>query len=72
MPKSVQVELMVFTSRQCPFCKSMDTDRPYKRPARIALLSILIPRLRRHFCRSCGRHFWILLRRIDGDRAEGR
>lgn len=46
---------------RCPFCRSHDTDFPYFRPDRIGLLSVLIPRLRRRFCRNCGRHFFAVI-----------
>lgn len=49
--------------RACPFCRSGDTDRPYRRSEQIFLLSMLLPFLRRRYCRSCARHFWVIRRR---------
>ncbi len=47
----------------CPFCHSPDTDAPYDRPTRIAVLSRLFPRLRRWHCRACARTFPVILPR---------
>jgi hypothetical protein len=41
---------------RCYFCSSTDTMAPFRRSARIFLLSALLP-LRWRYCRRCARHF---------------
>jgi len=44
----------------CYHCDSADTMPPFARPARVFLLSRIVPVLRRRYCRSCTRHFLTL------------
>lgn len=46
----------------CYHCSSRDTMEPFARPERIFVLSRIIPRLRRRYCRACTRHFIAFLR----------
>ena len=46
--------------KRCYFCGSRDWMPPFKRPARVFLLSWLIPKLRWSYCRSCTHHFLML------------
>jgi hypothetical protein len=46
----------------CYHCASSDTMEPFARPERIFLLSRIMPRLRRRYCRACTRHFIAILR----------
>jgi hypothetical protein len=41
---------------RCYFCFSTDTMPPFRRSARVLLLSWLLP-LRWRYCRKCARHF---------------
>ncbi|MGH7482644.1 MAG: hypothetical protein ACRELV_10860 [Longimicrobiales bacterium] len=43
---------------RCPWCASRDSMPPFRKPARLALLSAALPTLRRRYCRACGRHYW--------------
>jgi hypothetical protein len=49
--------------QRCYFCGSNDSMTPFKKEARVLLLSWLIPRLRWSYCRSCTRHFLMLVKR---------
>lgn len=41
----------------CYFCSSTDTMEPFRKPARVFLLTAVLPRVRWRLCRHCGRHF---------------
>lgn len=43
---------------RCYFCGSGDSMHPFQKPSKVLLLSLVWPRLRRFYCRSCARHFW--------------
>jgi len=58
--QSITEKVRPMRSERCWFCGSRDTDTPYSKPSRIAVLSWLFPRLARRFCRACGRHFWTI------------
>lgn len=47
----------------CPYCFSEDTMEPFRKPSRVMLLSRILPRLRRRYCRSCTRHFLVFVPR---------
>jgi hypothetical protein len=46
---------------RCPYCGSADYMKAFRRKPNILFLSLLVPRLRRLYCRSCARHFPALL-----------
>jgi hypothetical protein len=41
---------------RCWFCSSTDTMAPFRRPARVFLISSVLP-VRWRYCRACARHF---------------
>jgi hypothetical protein len=46
-----------YTPPMCYFCSSTDTMEPFRRQARLPLVSLVIRSLRWRYCRACARHF---------------